>query len=124
MRGALRRRQVRLILGGKMKPDEAAELKALFFKQDWYQPVLLEVNTHDPAQYENIKSWHLFLLQPVIENLLYGGQNPNAGRRQAAAADGVFEFPMAERGGKWWASEEYAPAKPSDKIVKKKDDFG
>ena len=28
--GALRRRQVRLILSGKMKPDEAAELKALF----------------------------------------------------------------------------------------------
>lgn len=30
--GALRRRQVRLILGGKMKPDDAAELKALFVK--------------------------------------------------------------------------------------------
>ena len=30
--GALRRRQIRLILGGKMKPDEAAELKALFTK--------------------------------------------------------------------------------------------
>jgi len=29
--GALRRRQVRLILGGKMNPDDAAELKALFF---------------------------------------------------------------------------------------------
>ena len=29
--GALRRRQLRLILGGKMKPDEADELKALFF---------------------------------------------------------------------------------------------
>ncbi|RYD54423.1 MAG: acyl-CoA thioesterase [Sphingobacteriales bacterium] len=28
--GALRRRQLRLILGGKMKPDEAGELKALF----------------------------------------------------------------------------------------------
>lgn len=28
--GALRRRQVRLILGGKMKPDDAAELRALF----------------------------------------------------------------------------------------------
>lgn len=28
--GALRRRQVRLILGGKMKPDDAPELKALF----------------------------------------------------------------------------------------------
>jgi acyl-CoA hydrolase len=27
---ALRRRQLRLILGGKMKPDDAAELKALF----------------------------------------------------------------------------------------------
>ena len=27
---ALRRRQLRLILGGKMKPDEAVELKALF----------------------------------------------------------------------------------------------
>ena len=27
---ALRRRQLRLILGGKMKPDEATELKALF----------------------------------------------------------------------------------------------
>lgn len=27
---ALRRRQVRLILGGKMKPDDAAELRALF----------------------------------------------------------------------------------------------
>lgn len=29
---ALRRRQVRLILGGKMKPDDAAELRALFIK--------------------------------------------------------------------------------------------
>jgi acyl-CoA hydrolase len=28
--GALRRRQLRLILAGKMKPDEAGELKALF----------------------------------------------------------------------------------------------
>ncbi|MEP6467960.1 MAG: acyl-CoA thioesterase [Parafilimonas sp.] len=28
--GALRRRQIRLILGGKMKPDDAIELKALF----------------------------------------------------------------------------------------------
>ncbi|HEX2608229.1 MAG TPA: acyl-CoA thioesterase [Flavisolibacter sp.] len=32
--GALRRRQVRLILGGKMNPDDAAELKALFFKEN------------------------------------------------------------------------------------------
>jgi acyl-CoA hydrolase len=31
--GALRRRQIRLILGGKMKPDDAIELKALFFKE-------------------------------------------------------------------------------------------
>ena len=30
--GALRRRQLRLVLGGKMKPDEALELKALFVK--------------------------------------------------------------------------------------------
>ena len=30
--GALRRRQLRLILGGKMKPEEATELKSLFFK--------------------------------------------------------------------------------------------
>ena len=30
--GALRRRQLRLILGGKMKPDDATELKALFVK--------------------------------------------------------------------------------------------
>jgi acyl-CoA hydrolase len=30
--GALRRRQLRLVLGGKMKPDDAVELKALFFK--------------------------------------------------------------------------------------------
>ncbi|NDD36086.1 MAG: acyl-CoA thioesterase, partial [Flavobacteriia bacterium] len=29
--GALRRRQLALILSGKMKPDEATELKALFF---------------------------------------------------------------------------------------------
>jgi acyl-CoA hydrolase len=29
---ALRRRQIRLILGGKMKPDDALELKALFTK--------------------------------------------------------------------------------------------
>ena len=32
--GALRRRQVRLILAGKMKPDEAIELKALFNHAD------------------------------------------------------------------------------------------
>jgi acyl-CoA hydrolase len=31
--GALRRRQLRLILGGKMKPGEATELKALFSNQ-------------------------------------------------------------------------------------------
>jgi acyl-CoA hydrolase len=30
--GALRRRQIRLILGGKLKPEDADELKALFFK--------------------------------------------------------------------------------------------
>jgi acyl-CoA hydrolase len=30
---ALRRRQVRLILGGKLKPDDATELKALFVRQ-------------------------------------------------------------------------------------------
>ena len=32
--GALRRRQLRLILGGKMKPSDATELKALFFPQN------------------------------------------------------------------------------------------
>ena len=31
--GALRRRRLRLILGGKMKPDDAAELRALFVKE-------------------------------------------------------------------------------------------
>lgn len=31
--GALRRRQLRLILGGKMKAEDAAELKALFIKE-------------------------------------------------------------------------------------------
>ena len=31
--GALRRRQIRLILGGKMHPDDAIELKALFVKE-------------------------------------------------------------------------------------------
>jgi acyl-CoA hydrolase len=30
--GALRRRQLRLILGGKMKPEDAGELKAFFLK--------------------------------------------------------------------------------------------
>ena len=30
--GAIRRRQIRLILGGKMKPEDADELKALFMK--------------------------------------------------------------------------------------------
>lgn len=32
--GALRRRQLRLILAGKMKPADASELKALFVKED------------------------------------------------------------------------------------------
>jgi acyl-CoA hydrolase len=31
--GALRRRQLRLVLAGKMKPDEATELKALFVQE-------------------------------------------------------------------------------------------
>lgn len=31
--GALRRRQLRLILGGKMKPEDAGELRALFIKE-------------------------------------------------------------------------------------------
>jgi acyl-CoA hydrolase len=32
--GALQRRQIRLILGGKMKPSDASELKALFSTKD------------------------------------------------------------------------------------------
>jgi acyl-CoA hydrolase len=32
--GALRRRQLRLVLGGKMKAEEASELKALFIKPE------------------------------------------------------------------------------------------
>lgn len=32
--GALRRRQLRLILGGKMNPDDATELRALFVKDE------------------------------------------------------------------------------------------
>jgi hypothetical protein len=32
--GALRRRQLRLILSGRMKPHDAAELKALFQLED------------------------------------------------------------------------------------------
>jgi acyl-CoA hydrolase len=32
--GALRRRQLRLVLAGKMLPHDAKELKALFFKED------------------------------------------------------------------------------------------
>ena len=35
--GALRRRQLRLILAGKMKPDEATELKALFNEPKAFQ---------------------------------------------------------------------------------------
>lgn len=35
--GALRRRQLRLILAGKMKPDEATELKALFTEPKAFQ---------------------------------------------------------------------------------------
>ena len=31
--GALRRRQLRLILGGKMKPEDATELKKLFVEE-------------------------------------------------------------------------------------------
>jgi len=30
--GALRRRQLRLILGGKLKPEDAGELRAFFMK--------------------------------------------------------------------------------------------
>ncbi|HVB02830.1 MAG TPA: acyl-CoA thioesterase [Chitinophagaceae bacterium] len=37
--GALRRRQVRLILGGKMKPEEAGELRALFTGKTVIPPV-------------------------------------------------------------------------------------
>jgi acyl-CoA hydrolase len=35
--GALRRRQLRLILAGKMKPEEATELKALFIEPKAFQ---------------------------------------------------------------------------------------
>jgi acyl-CoA hydrolase len=36
--GALRRRQLSLILSGKMKPEDASELKALFFPKESNQP--------------------------------------------------------------------------------------
>ena len=74
--------------------------------------IIVEVEIHDPVQYEDYKKLTpislaqyqgKFIVRGGKTDTLEGGWNP--GRIV------VLEFPNTELARSWWASEEYAPAK-------------
>jgi uncharacterized protein (DUF1330 family) len=74
--------------------------------------ILVDIQIHNPAQYEDykkmtpislVKYQGKFIVRGGKTETLEGDWNPN---RLV-----ILEFPDAELAKKWWASEEYAPAK-------------
>lgn len=74
--------------------------------------VIVEVDVHDPVQYEDYKS------QTPATLAKYGGRFiVRGGRAETLEGDRqpgrlvVLQFDSAEQAHKWWSSPEYAPAK-------------
>lgn len=74
--------------------------------------IVVQVDVHDPARYENYKK----LVPPSLEK--FGGRFiARGGKTETLEGDWapkrfvIVEFPSVERAKAWWASREYADAK-------------
>lgn len=74
--------------------------------------IIVEVDIHDPVQYEDYKKLTPASLLPYNGKFIVRG-----GAAETLEGDWepkrivVLEFPSAERAKEWWGSSEYAPAK-------------
>jgi uncharacterized protein (DUF1330 family) len=74
--------------------------------------IIVEVDIHDPEQYEDYKKLTPGSLQPFGGKFIVrGGQAENLEGDWQPKRIVVLEFPSVEKAKQWWASEEYAPAK-------------
>ena len=74
--------------------------------------IIVEVNVHNPEEYEGYKK----LTGPSLQN--YGGKFIVRGGKTEMLEGGwdperivVLEFPTKEQAKAWWSSPEYTPAK-------------
>jgi uncharacterized protein (DUF1330 family) len=74
--------------------------------------IIVEVDVHDPEQYEDYKKLTPGSLQPFDGKFIVrGGAAENLEGDWQPKRIVVLEFPSVERAKAWWASEGYAPAK-------------
>jgi uncharacterized protein (DUF1330 family) len=74
--------------------------------------IIVEVDIHDPEQYEDYKKLTPGSLQPYDGKFIVrGGAAENLEGDWQPKRIVVLEFPSVERAKAWWASEGYAPAK-------------
>lgn len=74
--------------------------------------ILVEVDVHNPAEYEDYKKLTPASLLPFSGKFIVRGGDAQllegAGEPKRIV---VLEFPTKEQAEAWWSSEEYAPAK-------------
>lgn len=74
--------------------------------------IIVEVDIHDPVQYEDYKKLTPASLLPYNGKFIVrGGQTETLEGDWEAKRIVVLEFPTKELARQWWSSEEYAPAK-------------
>jgi uncharacterized protein (DUF1330 family) len=74
--------------------------------------VIVEVDIHDPVQYEDYKKLTPASLLPFDGKFIVrGGQTETLESDWNAKRIVVLEFSTKEKAKEWWSSEEYAPAK-------------
>ena len=74
--------------------------------------VIVEVDVHDPAEYENYKKLTPPSLVPFGGKFVVrGGKAELLEGDQQPARIVVVEFPTLEKAKQWWNSAEYAPGK-------------
>ena len=74
--------------------------------------LIVEIDIHDPVQYENYKKLTPASLLPYQGKFIVrGGPTETLEGNWEAKRIVVLEFPSKELAKHWWSSEEYAPAK-------------
>ena len=74
--------------------------------------IIVDVEIHDPVQYEDYKKLTpISLAQYQGKFIVRGGKTETLEGGWDPQRIVVLEFPNADLARRWWASEEYAPAK-------------
>jgi uncharacterized protein (DUF1330 family) len=74
--------------------------------------IIVEIEIHDPEAYEGYKKLTLDTLKNYQGKFIVrGGKTENLEGEWSPERFVILEFPSTDLAKKWWASEEYAPAK-------------